>query len=109
MTKTKETTQAPKGARKEGIAPVALRDATALLRQLADGNADGGRISDYVANETGPADFTASMAAIAECRAMLGELETLFRDELRAEVAYHEAAIARFEVAGLLVRDGGKP
>jgi hypothetical protein len=49
-----------------------------------------------------PADYHAGKATIALCRAALDEIATVYDECVTHSIAYHRAALAAIEAAGLL-------
>ncbi len=92
MDTTKETTLGKK------MMPPALRDACQLLKDLADEQ----EIMHYVSNETDVHCYLAGLAAIAECRQSLDDLEFEYRRQMHHQIVWHRAALKRAEDAGLL-------
>jgi hypothetical protein len=85
-------------AQAAGDVPPALAIAARDLMKLAVGDSKVAPVCDY---DT-PADYRAAEAAIALCRAALDEIAIAYDESLARDIAYHRAALASIEAAGLL-------
>lgn len=79
---------------KAGRAPRLLTSAANILRELCEEK--NVQITDCLGNDTRE-NYLALVAAIAECRELLCEVETLALNDLRTNAAHHRSCLAAIQ------------